>query len=463
VDAPGGYDEVGNAITAIDGTYSIGGLPATPIKVDFRDCHVVGPYLEQWWNNQPAYSSGDTLSLTPGMNVTGIDAQLAAAPAIRGTVTDSGGHPLTGVCAQATTTSFVGGLAHTDSAGRYSILLSTPGDYRVQFVDCNATPAFAGQWWNHQTSSGSAQTVTVASGQVVDGVDAVLTPGAVGTIAGTVTNLHGIPMTGVCVVGYLPNQYAVFAPVNADGTYTLTGVPSGTYALAFLGCDGGNPSSTVPDPEAPTTHYTAAWWKGVPLQLDQNNNGGPDPIAQGAELVTVAPGQHVDGHDWCFGCTAISLSTITPGDGSLTVPFTTPGLAAPDLLTASSVMRTTLTYTAACTSSTGGVAGSAEAGTSPITVPGLTPGATYTCVVSAADGPTIVATSTASRDIALAAAPNAPGASTRTAVSRLDVTGPGALARTGTSSTTTFGAFGLALLALGLALVITTRRRTSSM
>jgi hypothetical protein len=327
-------------------------------------------------------------------------------------------------------------------------------------VDCNSTPAFAGQWWDQQASSGTAQTVTVASDQVVEGIDAVLTPGAVGTIAGRVTNLHGIAMTAVCVIAYLPDQYAVFAPVNPDGSYTLTGVPSGTYALAFLGCAGGNPTATVPDPEAPTIHYTAAWWKGVPLQLDQQTSpGGPDPIAQGADLVTVAPGQALTGHDWCFGCTAISLATITPGADSLTVPFTTPGLASSELVAQSSAVPSGITYTAACTSSTGGVPGTADASTSPITVTGLSPGATYTCVVTAADGLTVVAMSPPSRDVALPASPDGPTPGTRVAAAAPNGTDPSALALTGTGSTTTLVPVGLACVVLGLAFAIAMRRR----
>ena len=178
VDAPNGSDWVGNATTASDGTYSIGGLPATAVKVDFQDCNASGPYIEQWWNNKADYNSADALNLVAGQNVTGIDAQLAAAGAIAGMVTDSGSHPLAGICVQATTSTAFGGLARTDSNGDYSIIIDQPGAYQVQFVDCNNTPSFAGQWWNNQATSATAQPVTVALGQTVNGVDAALVPGA---------------------------------------------------------------------------------------------------------------------------------------------------------------------------------------------------------------------------------------------------------------------------------------------
>ncbi len=61
--------------------------------------------------------------------------------------------------------------------------------------------------------------------------------------------------------------------------------------------------------------------------MDVGKQGdGPDPIAQGATLVTVKPGQDLAGFDWCFGCTAVTITSVTPGPGSLKVAFTTPGL-----------------------------------------------------------------------------------------------------------------------------------------
>jgi protocatechuate 3,4-dioxygenase beta subunit len=459
VDSPNGPDQVGNTTTAPDGTYTLGGLPATAVKIDFQDCNSVGPYVEQWWNNQPDSSSAQALTLTPGETRPRIDATLAAAAEITGTVTDPNGNPLGGICAQATTTTFVGGLAHTDPNGNYVLSLAKPGQYRVQFVDCNQTPAFAGQWWDSQPSSATAKAVTVAAGQIIKGVNAKLSPGALGTISGKVVNLHGIAMTTACVVAYLPNQYAVFAPVNADGTYKITNVPSGTYALGFLGCNGGNPSPTLHDPESTATSYNGVWWDGAPIHIDQNTNGGPDPIAQGANLVTVTPGQDLSGYDRCFGCTAISIWSITPGTGSLTVAFRTPGLvtSANVVQDGASTQASPLTYTVECTSTTGGAPGSANGPNSPITVSGLTPSATYTCHVTASDGRTTVGASAVSNGVDVPASPGASNTTTPANVSIPTPPLPSTLARTGTSSPTTLTRTGLTLLGLGLGLLAATR------
>jgi LPXTG-motif cell wall-anchored protein len=441
------------------------------VKVQFQDCTSSGPFTEQWWPNSPDYNGAQAVALQPGETAAGVDAVLDAAAAITGTVTDTAGQPLQGICAQAATAAFVGGLAQTGDDGNYTITLTQPGEYRVQFVDCTPTPVYAGQWWPQQppTAPDVATAVTVALGQVITGIDAALTSGATGTISGTVLNLNGVAMAQACVIAYLPTQYALTAAVNQDGTYTLTGVPSGTYALAFLGCEDGNPSGTVPDPEAATTRYNAAWWDDVPLSLQGTSNGGPDPIAQGAQLVTVSPGQDLTGYDRCFGCTAITILSITPGTGALTVEFATPGLAPP--------AATALAYTATCTSANEGATGSATGPASAVTVTGLTNGAAYSCQVTATDGATTVASSALAGPLVLPASrapiplPDTPTAapgtvsenrltpSTTPASHTPDANPPDVLPRTGSSTATALPPIGIALLALGLILAVATRPR----
>ena len=461
-----GLDGVANATTAADGTYELQGLAPGSFLVYFQDCNNVGPFIDQWWDNQPDSSTAVAVVVTAGSSTTGIDAQLVVAGQIRGHVTDGGGHPLQGICAQATTASSFGGFARTDSNGDYAISLRDPGAYKVQFIDCNETPAYAGQWWDDQPTAATAQVVNVAASQVVGQVDAVLVPGAVSTVSGRVVNLNGTPMTDACVVAYAPNQYALFAQVQPDGSFQIANVPSGTYALAALGCGGGgDPSQTVADPDSPTTNFTALWWNAVPLSLDQQAQGGPDPIAQGANLVTIAPGQQLTGYDWCFGCTALVISSITPGTDSLTVAFGTPGLATPGggaqgtasgtSTGASAQAMTALTYTASCVSTEGGAPGSATGTTTTLAVVGLTAGKAYRCQVSASDGAVTVASS------AVSAAVTLPGGADPAAGGNAKTTAPssGALAFTGAGTAGKLGSVAVMLLIAGLACVVVARRR----
>ena len=172
VDTPSGPDWVGGAESGSDGSYELTGLPALATKIRFDDCHHAGPYAEQWWDRQPAYSSSTPIVLTPGSVSEGIDAALTRAAAITGHVTDRAGHPLKGICAQATTGSAFGGLAVTDDSGDYSILLAAAGTFRVQFVDCNDTPAYRAQWWDDQPTAATAAPIPVGAGATVDHIDA---------------------------------------------------------------------------------------------------------------------------------------------------------------------------------------------------------------------------------------------------------------------------------------------------
>jgi hypothetical protein len=213
--------------------------------------------------------------------------------------------------------------------------------------------------------------------------------------------------------------------------------------------------------------YQGVWWKDALVSID---HGAPDPIAQGATLVAVRPGEDATGFDMCFGCTAIRITGITPGDGSLTVAFETSGLLPAGVQgLAVNPAAAGYTYTVTCTSSTG-VTGSATGTSSPITVTGLTPGADYTCQVTASDGSVTFAGSAMSGPVQSTPATASPSGEVPVPVN-LPATGPSSpsvgaqsgasMARTGAESGAA-ARFGLAVLALGVALVIGTRRRKSS-
>ena len=76
-----------------------------------------------------------------------------------------------------------------------------------------------------------------------------------------------------------------------------------------------------------------------------------------------------------------SITSITPVTQGLRVAFDTGTVAS----ASSSVTIASVNYTAACTSTNGGVSGSTAGPASPITVTNLTAGKSYTCTVSASD------------------------------------------------------------------------------
>jgi hypothetical protein len=126
------------------------------------------------------------------------------------------------------------------------------------------------------------------------------------------------------------------------------------------------------------------------------------------------------------------------------------------------------TYTVTCTSTTG-VTGTATGTSSPITVTGLTPGADYTCRVTASDGAVTVAGSENSGFVQSTPVPATASPSGEVPVT-LPTTGPSSpsvgsqsgssMARTGAESGVV-ASLGAVALAFGLALVIAGRRRKS--
>ena len=190
IDTSDGFDGIGWANTAVDGTYTMSGVPPTTVKLVFQDCNTVGPYVQEWWDDATTPETATPITVASGDVRTGIDAELQPAGAITGRVTDGGGNPIEGVCAQASTATSVGNLATTDSNGDYAIVLAAAGAYKVQFVDCGRA-GFTGEWWNDQPGPATAQVVQVDAGQVVTGIDASLAPGAPGSISGRVVNAAG--------------------------------------------------------------------------------------------------------------------------------------------------------------------------------------------------------------------------------------------------------------------------------
>ncbi len=450
INTANGLDGLANTTTAPDGTYALTGLSPMDVEVLFDDCNHVGPYARQAWQGSRTLNDATPIIVTAGAIINHIDAQLVAAGSITGTVRNDNHLPLAGICVQATTDTFVGGLTSTDNNGNYSLVLDRPGDYHVQFVDCSPTPTYAGKWWTAPPSSDRG-TVTVAPGAVASGIDADLTAGAVATIRGTVRNAQGVPMTSACVVAYLPNQFAIFASVETDGTYSLHNVPSGTYALAFLGCDHGEPGPTVTDPTDPTTTYAAVWWRNVPLTLDAGPDGGPDPIAQGALLVTVAPGANLTGFDHCFGCLPpITITSVTTDGDSITVAFSTTEERHAESF---AVEIAPTVYTLTCSSPTG-VTRSASAASSPITVTGVTAGATYTCIVTSTDGATTATSASFSVEVPSVSVQPAtirePTIAPTPPAADVPVAAAATLPRTGLDPRSTLY-FALALLILGFA------------
>jgi len=221
--------------TDADGNYDINGLNTGTYRVRFRD--PVGTYATEFYNNAPDILSGTNITSTAGTSTPNINAQLAYAGNITGTVTDTAGNPLEGIQVAAyrhNGSNWVWINANsTNSAGNYDIGDLKAGTYRLRFRDNSGT--YAVEYYNDVPDIDSGMDITVTLGTPTTGIDAQLVLAA--HITGTVTNSAGTPSMGIEVSAYRWNGsswvWLNFVSTDADGNYDVGGLSTGTYHVRF--------------------------------------------------------------------------------------------------------------------------------------------------------------------------------------------------------------------------------------
>lgn len=279
--------------------------------------------------------------------VLGGSAALCAAPAdaqslgaISGTVTDAGtGAPLYGICVSAEPGSndtppapgAVEATATTSTNGTYVITGLVSGAYTVAFSStadaiagagsgCGSNAAnYATQWYPAAGGPNDASTVYVTAGATTSPIGAAMTPG--GSISGTVTyGPDGSSLSGICVSAGVSNGYYTYTDTGAGGTYSLTGLPAGSYGLGFTAAAPGESDSAAPE-SCPSNggDYAAQWWEGaataatstpVPVSSGEAVSGIDPALVEGGSItgtvVDASTGEGVPG---------VSVSAIPTGPG----------------------------------------------------------------------------------------------------------------------------------------------------
>lgn len=232
-----GDQEVSTGTTDADGDYEIAGLAPGSYRVHFVDC-ADGAFVDEYYDDEPSLEAATPVTVQAGQAHAGVDAELASAGSITGTVSGPGGAPVAGVCASALNADgqelAMGG---TDESGTYFINHLSPGLYRVIFRDCGTGGAsLATEFYDNSPTYAGAEEVAVQEGLQTEDVNAQLAAG--GSISGDVTAEGGDPAADVCISAF-PAADAIFpvATTNTmgDGSYTLTGLATGSYKLYFDG------------------------------------------------------------------------------------------------------------------------------------------------------------------------------------------------------------------------------------
>jgi len=238
------------AFTDESGNYTVKGLPEGSYKVYFNAYTSSENYMPEWYNDKDSFDNGDTISVTAGQTLTGIDAVLSPGCTISGTVTDGSANPIQYIEVDACD---IGGnwitAVETDSSGNYELNGLNPGSYKILFysyglnqhgVDWYGLPRnynYRYQWYTNKDNFPNADAVSVTLGTPATGIDAVITEDG-GIISGQITDSLSNGIEG-CLV-YVFQSKENFIDIEAsdytgpDGNYQVKGLPTGNYVVMFL-------------------------------------------------------------------------------------------------------------------------------------------------------------------------------------------------------------------------------------
>jgi hypothetical protein len=247
----------------------------------------------------------------------------AADATISGTVDDSDSNPIGGanVYAVLTTDDTVSSFATTNPDGTYSLTGLEAGTYSVQA----STMTTIQQFQTSNVSSGATSTTNF--------VLPALTAG--GSISGTVRDVHGNPLAGICETAYDAAGDVVGVPsylgTDPDGAYTVSGLSAGEYTILFSDCGdvlthastylGGVYSladshmvslGTGQNSTGTSNDVVLSAGGTIGGHVDVSAPGGYVPFPDGSLIVPVVQ-QHVDG-TWVDWVNQTALAGIGAGD-----------------------------------------------------------------------------------------------------------------------------------------------------
>ncbi|MFC6705026.1 beta strand repeat-containing protein [Flexivirga alba] len=247
-------NDIGQTTTGSSGTYAITDLPAGNYTVCFDSSNASGGssvtgYLSQCYQNVPWDDSwSDIPSGTPvtaKVGLTGINASLASAGGISGTVSAaSDGAKVSGATVQAydANGSSIGTEPTTATNGTYTVAGLATGTYTICFSASDAsggssTSGYLSQcyrgiaWDGSSAPPAGTSAVPVTAGSVKPGVDAALKSAA--GISGTVTSGGaGVGGVNVEVFNSAGNQVDS-AATGTTGGFSVLGLPTGSYTVCF--------------------------------------------------------------------------------------------------------------------------------------------------------------------------------------------------------------------------------------
>jgi len=289
------------------GVFHVHSLAAGRYQVLFLPCQPSSPYAPVWWKNSATQQHARVIRVLAGQQVSGINQVMPRGGKITGVVTAGtpSGQRLAGICVEAVP--FGGGFPEgtaTRPDGSYVVQGLVTGRYHVQF-----SPG-CGNNGNYLPESYPGP-VGVTEGRTHAGVNGVLPLGA--QISGVVTNTHGNPIGGICVivVGGPGRRFGNGTQTAADGSYAVGQLRAGNYVIQFAGGCGSRGS------------YAPQGYHGTNVNAPQEVPVGPAQRLSGIDAV-MQPGATISGLVTSRsgqGLSGACAFVTTPGLEDVTGPF----------------------------------------------------------------------------------------------------------------------------------------------
>ncbi|MFP5224823.1 MAG: hypothetical protein ACLGH3_04600, partial [Actinomycetota bacterium] len=151
---PDGYYTLGGLDGQVVVSFGCGGVEVWVQEVVLSD----GPpssefgYVSEYYDDTRSIYQATILDAPAGSLTEGIDAVLALAGAITGSITDESGQPLDDICVYAVeaTDGLYEGYGYSYYQGEYQVYGLPAGSYKLQFSDCQWPERYAREWFDDQ-------------------------------------------------------------------------------------------------------------------------------------------------------------------------------------------------------------------------------------------------------------------------------------------------------------------------